>query len=163
MKNASAPLQWGILAAVLLCAFSAQANPISIPEKPLAPEISLLVSFSILLESACVIILLRHFRKPFLFVLWVLGLHVITYPVFLGIVWLLSDLRPALTVALGEGSIVIIEGTLIYLICRFMPVRKNLPMASPLRCWFVSFAGNSASFIAFPLLLRLSELISRHF
>jgi len=155
-------MRTGFLAVLLFCVFSAQANPISIPEKSLTPEITFLISFSILLEAACVLFLLRHFQKPFLFILWILGLHLITYPVFLEIVWLLSDLRPALTVALGEGLIVMIEGTLIYLICRFVPSKRNLPMASSLRCWLASLAGNACSFLAFPLLMNLYETMSRH-
>jgi hypothetical protein len=163
MKNATSILKSVFLAALFLGAFSAHANPIEIPEKSLTPELTCLIAFSILLEAACVLFLLRHFRRPFLFILWILALHLITYPVFLAIVWLLSDLRPALTVALGEGLIVVIEGALIYLICRFLPAKRILPTASPLRCWLVSLAGNACSLIAFPLLIDISEIISRHF
>lgn len=152
----------GFLAAMFFCSFSAQADPISIPEKPLTPEITFLISFSILLEATCILLLLRHFRKPRLFVLWILGLHLITYPVFLGLLWQFQDMRPAFAVALGEGLIVLIEGTLIYLICRHVPATHNLPTASIFRCWLASLAGNACSLIAFPLLMNFYDFISRH-
>ncbi len=145
--------QLGFFAALFLFAFSLQADPISIPEKPLTPEITFLISFSILLEATCILLLLRRFRKPRFFILWLLGLHLITYPAFLGFLWLFQDMRPALAVASGEGLVVVIEGTLIYWICRCVPTKQNLPMASLLRCWMASLAGNACSLIAFPLLM----------
>jgi hypothetical protein len=162
LKNLSNIRRLGGLAAVFLFTYSLRADPIPIPEKSVTPEISFLIGFSIFLEAACILFLLRHFRRPRLFVLWVLGLHLITYPTFLGLLWLFQDMRPAFAAALGEGMIVIIEGTLIYLICRHGPTKKNLPTASLIRCWLISLAGNFCSLIAFPLLMRLYDLISRH-
>jgi hypothetical protein len=147
----------GFFAAMLFCSFSAQADPISIPEKPVTPEITFLISFSILFEAACILFLLRRFRKPRLFVLWILGLHLITYPAFLGFLWQFQDMRPACAAALGEGFIVIIEGTLIYLICRYVPTKRNLPIASLIRCWLASLAGNACSLAVFPFLTKLYE------
>ena len=151
--------QFGFFAVLFLCPFSLHANPISIPEKPVTPEITFLISFSILLEATCILLLLRRFRKPRFFILWILGLHLITYPAFLGFLWLFQDMRPALAVASGEGLVVVIEGTLIYWICRHAPAKQNLPMASLLRCWLASLAGNACSLIAFPLLMKLYETI----
>jgi hypothetical protein len=161
MKNASYIWRLGVLTAMLFDSFSAQADPISIPEKPVTPEISFLIGFSILLEAVCILLLLRRFRKPRLFILWILGLHLITYPAFLGFLWQFQDLRPAFAVAVGEGLVVIIEGTLIYLICRYVPTKQKFPMASLIRCWLVSLAGNVCSLIAFPLLTNLYDFISR--
>jgi len=152
----------GVSAAILFCSFSAQADPISFPEKSVTPEISFLIGFSILLEAVCILLLLRRFRRPRLFVLWILGLHLITYPAFIGFLWEFQDMRPAFAAALGEGLIVIIEGTLIYLICRYVPTKRNLPIASLIRCWLVSLAGNACSLIVFPLLTNLYDAISRH-
>ncbi|HVU27264.1 MAG TPA: hypothetical protein VHG71_05950 [Verrucomicrobiae bacterium] len=157
MKTQSLLKQSDVLTAMLFCSFTAQANPIEIPEKPLTPEITFLVSISILLEAVCIWFLLRRFRKPHFFILWILGLHLITYPIFLGLLWLFKDIRPASDVALGEGFIVIIEGSLIYLIGRFIPTKQNFPMASLLRCWLVSLAGNACSLIAFPFLLKFGD------
>lgn len=149
------------LAVLFICPFSLQANPISIPEKPLTPEITFLISVSILLEAACILLLLRRCRKPRFFILWILGLHLFTYPAFLGFLWLFEDLRPALAVAYGEGLVVVAEGTLVYLICRHAPARHELPVASLIRCWLASLAGNACSLIAFPLLMNLYVFISR--
>ena len=153
MKKQNPFWRVGIFIGLFLCTFSLQADPISIPEKPLTPEITFLVSFSILLEATCILLLLRRFRKPRLFVLWILGLHLITYPAFLGFLWLFQDMRPALAVASGEGLVVVIEGTLIYWICRCVTAKQNLPKASLLRCWMASLAGNACSLVAFPLLM----------
>jgi hypothetical protein len=156
----SNPIQWlVILAGLFLSAFSVKADPISIPEKPLTPEIISLISVSILLEAICILLLLRHFRRPRFFVLWILGLHLITYPVFLGLLWLFKDIRPVSGVALGEGLIVFLEGTLIYLVCRCVPTKNNLPPASIVRCWLVSLAGNACSLIAFPFLITFFDRI----
>ena len=147
----------GIFIGLFLCAFSSLADPISIPEKPLTAEIIFLVSFSILLEAICILFLLRHFRKPRPFILWILGLHVVTYPAFLGFLWLFQEMRPALAVASGEGLVVLIEGCLIYWICRFIPTKQIQPMASLLRCCTASLVGNATSLIAFPLLMTFYQ------
>jgi hypothetical protein len=155
-------IRWiGFLAAIF-CSFSAQADPISIPEKSLTPEITFLISFSILLEAVCILFLLRRFQKPRFFILWILGLHLITYPAFLSFLWLAQDMRPASAIASGESLVVLVEGFLIYLICRFVPPPKeNLPRASLIRCWLASLVGNACSLIAFPLLTNLYDFISR--
>jgi hypothetical protein len=162
MQNSSHVRRLGVLAAMFFFTFSLQADPISIPEKPLTPEIAFLICFSILLEATCILLLLRRFRKPRLFILWILGLHLITYPAFLGFLWWFQDMRPAFAVMFGEGLIVIIEGTLIYLICRYVPTKQNLPTALLVRCWLASLAGNACSLIAFPLLMNLYDFISRN-
>jgi len=162
LQNPSYIRRLGVLAAILLYSFSAQADPLELPEKSVTPEISFLIGFSILLEAVCILLLLRRFRRPCLLILWILGLHLITYPAFLGFLWQFQDMRPAFAAALGEGLIVIIEGTLIYLICRYVPTKRNLPVASLIRCWLVSLAGNACSLIAFPPLTNLYDFISRH-
>jgi hypothetical protein len=162
MQNPSSIRRLGALAAMFLFAFSSRADPIELPEKSVTPEISFLIGFAILLEAVCILFLLRRYRRPRLFILWILGLHLITYPAFLGILWRFQDMRPAFAAALGEGLVVIVEGGLIYLICRYVPARHNLPIASPMRCWLVSLAGNVCSLIAFPLLTNLYDFISRH-
>jgi len=162
MKTKNYFRRLGFFAAILFCSFSAQADPIALPEKSVTPQITFLICFSILLETACILFLLRRFRKPRFFILWLLGLHLITYPAFLGFLWQFQDMRPAFAAALGEGLIVIIEGTLIYLICRYVQMKQNLPRASLIRCWLISLAGNACSLIAFPLLTNLYDFISRN-
>jgi hypothetical protein len=148
----------GFCAALFLCFFSTEANPISIPEKSVTPEISFLISLSILLEATCILLLLRHFRRPRLFILWIFGIHLLTYPAFLSILWLLQDLRPAFAVAYGESLVVLVEGILIYLVCSYVPTKQNFPTASLYRCWLVSLAGNACSLIAFPFLMHFYDL-----
>ena len=75
----------GILAAMLLSVVSARANPIELPEKSITPEVSLVIGGAILLEVICIWLVLRRARRPRFFVLWLAGLHLITYPAFLGV------------------------------------------------------------------------------
>jgi hypothetical protein len=147
-----------VLATMVLFPFSTQADPVSIPEPPMTREIIFLTSFAIFLEALCILFLLRRFHKPRFFVLWILGLHLITYPAFLDLVWLFQNLRPAFAVLLGEGSIVIIEGMLIFVICNFIGSPKSgITRPSLLRCLLVSLAGNVVSAAAFPGLLAVYE------
>jgi hypothetical protein len=163
MKNKCYIWRLGVLVAVFLCSFQAQADPIELPEKPLTPEITFLIGLSIFVEAVCILYLLRRFQKPRFFLLWILGLHLITYPTFLGFLWLAQNIRPALAVASGEGLVVLVEGFLIYLICHLVPPAKpSLPKASPARCWLASLVGNACSLIAFPFLTSLYDFISRH-
>ena len=144
---------------MFLATFPLQANPISLPEKPVTPEITFLITASILLEAVCWVFLLRHFKKPRLFILWILGMHLLTFPSFVSFLWLLQDMRPVVAAAFGESLVVLAEGILIYLICRHVPAKQNLPTASLFRCWLVSLVGNACSLIAFPILTYLHDLI----
>ena len=163
MKNGCYIWRLGVLMAVFLCGFQAQADPIELPEKSLTPEITFLIGLSIFVEAVCILFLLRRFQKPRFFIVWVLGLHLITYPAFLGFLWFAQDMRPALAVTAGEGLVVLVEGFLIYLICRFTPPSKPIfTKTSLVRCWLVSLVGNACSLIAFPFLTRLYDFISRN-
>jgi hypothetical protein len=72
------------------------------------------------------------------------------------LLWLSYGLHPALGVTLAEGLIVLIEGGLIWLICRFLSSTKSeLPVPSIARSLFASLIGNICSAAAFPLLLML--------
>jgi len=146
----------GVMAGIILLAVPARANPISMPEKSITPEISFVITFAILLEVICIGWILRHSRRPRFFILWLIGLHLVTYPSFLGLLWLFQDLRPAFAVAGGEGWVVLIEGCLIYLICRFAgPVKPGLATPSIIKCWLASLIGNIGSAAAFPILLAI--------
>jgi hypothetical protein len=85
-----------------------------------------------------------------------MGMHLVTYPLFLALVWLGINWQPALAVAAGEGAIVVIEGSLVYLICRYAPSAKA-PQPSPsiFKSLLASLAGNACSAAAFPLLVRI--------
>jgi hypothetical protein len=163
MKNGCYNWRLGVLLAMFLCGFQAQADPIELPEKSLTPEITFLIGLSIFVEAVCILFLLRRFQKPRFFILWILGLHLITYPAFLGFLWLAQAMRPALAVAAGEGLVVLVEGFLIYLICRLVsPATPSLRQTSLIRCWLASLVGNACSLIAFPFLTNIYDFISRH-
>jgi hypothetical protein len=153
----------GLMAAMFFATTSLQANPISLPEKPFTPEITFLIVASIFLEAICWVFLLRCFQKPRWFILWILGMHLLTLPAFLGLLRFLDTMRPATAVALGEGLVVLVEGYLVFLICSCVrPSVQNAPIASLVRCWLVSLAGNVCSAIAFPLLKIAHDLIFPH-
>jgi hypothetical protein len=148
--------RFGLVMVMMFSVVPARANPIAIPEKHLMPEISLAIGFAILLEVICIGWLLRRFRHPRCFIGWLIGMHLLTYPPFLALLWMLHDVRPALVVAIGEGLVVVFEGALIYLICRFVPPAKSGPAAPSIaRCWLVSLIGNLCSAAAFPFLLAI--------
>jgi hypothetical protein len=148
--------------AVILCmaVFSTQANPIELPEKPVTPEISVLIPTSILLEAICWVFLLRKFQKPRFLIFWIMGMHLITFPAFLGLLKFLDTLRPVTAVALGETLVVLVEGYIVFLICNhFRPGRQNAPPPSLIRCWLVSLAGNVCSAAAFPILAHIHDSV----
>ena len=154
--------RFGILAAVILSVVTAQANPIELPERSITPEVSLVIGGAILLEVICVWFVLRCARRPRFFVLWLAGMHLITYPAFLGVLWMLQDLRPASAVAVGEGLVVVVEGIIIYLICRYaVPAKPEIAAPSMGKCWLASLIGNICSAVAFPVLLTMFKIIER--
>ena len=150
----------GIGGVVFLASFSAQANPIPLPEKPVGQEISFLIFASILLEALCWVFLLRRCQKPRFLILWILGIHLITFPAFLGLLKFLDTMSPVTAVGLGETLVVLIEGYLVFLICSYVrPSRQNASPPSLLRCWLVSLAGNICSAAAFPLLAHAHDSV----
>jgi hypothetical protein len=148
----------GLLLVVLFHAVPALANPIPLPEKPVTGPLTFAVSVAIFIEAICWVLCLRRFRKPRLFILWVLGMHLITFPAFVGLLHFLDTLRPAVAVALGEAFVVISEGLLVFLVCNYF---ARIPQdASPpglVRCWLVSVISNACSIVVFPLLTATSD------
>ncbi len=156
------PRRLGFLAVLLASAVSLKADPIDVNAEPIF-EVGTIISIAlaILLEAICICLLLRHWRTPRLFILWLVGMHLITYPIFLGLLWLSVGAHPALAVATGEGLIVLIEGGLIYLMCRFPPSAKSgLPVPSISKSLFVSLIGNICSAAAFPLVTMLTTWLA---
>jgi len=144
------------VAALLLATVPVLADPITdIHEENLLQSKTIFsVAAAILVEAGCIFWLLRRWRTPRLFVLWIMGMHLFTYPLFLSLVWLAISLQPTLAVATGEGAIVVIEGALIYLICRYAPSAKaGQPAPSIFKSIFASLVGNACSVAAFPLLV----------
>lgn len=151
-----------ILAVVIFPVVSAQANPIEVPEKSIVPEISFLIGLAILIEVICVWFILRRSRRPRFFILWLLGMHLITYPSFMGLLWVLQAMRPAFAVAIGEGMVVVVEGLIIYAMCWLLaPTASTLPRPPLAKCWLASFVGNVCSAVAFPVLFAVFKIIER--
>ena len=149
---------FGIWALLFLSVVSARADPIEMPEKPVTPEVTLLITVAIFLEVACILLVLRHSRKPRFAFAWLVGMHLLTYPAFIGLLWVLQDWRPASAVAFGEGMIVLIEGALIYLMCHLLPAGEQGRAApSALKCLAASIIGNVCSAAAFPVLMMIYE------
>ena len=161
MKTQSYIRRLGFLGTIFLSAVSASADPIELPEKPITPEITVLISVAIFLEVVCILLVLRRSQKPRFFILWLIGIHLFTYPAFLGFLWLEQNMRPAFAAGIGEGLVVLVEGTFIYLICRFIPSAKsNLASPSILKCLLASLIGNILSASAFPILLAVYDRLS---
>ncbi len=151
----------GFLVVLLLSAVSLKADPIVVGEGPPRSEVVIPIILAVLLEAICVLLILQRWRRPRLFILWLMGMHLLTYPLFLGLLWLSYGLHPALGVAIGEALIVFVEGGLIYLICRFLSSRKSeLPVPSISKSLFASLIGNICSAAAFPLLMMLYGFIA---
>jgi hypothetical protein len=158
MKTQSYIRHLGLLTAIFLSAVSANADPIELPEKPITPEITFLISLAIFLEVVCILLVLRRSQKPRFFLLWLIGIHLVTYPAFLGFLWLEQNMRPAFAAGIGEGLVVLIEGILIYLICRFIPSAKSdLTAPSIIKCLLASLIGNIISAAAFPVLIAIHD------
>lgn len=143
------------LAALLLSVVYLKADPVVIGEGLIFGYRTLSnLTLALLAEAVCVLLILRRRRTPRLFILWLMGMHLFTYPLFLGLLWLADGMRPPLVVGMGEGLIVAIEGILIYLICRFAPYRRPaLPAPSVSKSLLASLAGNLCSAVAYPLLV----------
>ena len=160
------------LAAMFFSAVSAQADPLPMPAPvPMSwTESSLRIGIPILLEAVCVVLLLRRVRTPRFFILWILAMHVLTYPLFRFMLvefdrlsfyrHLVSALSFLISrrltgsvsfyvrIAIPEVLIIFIEGSLIYLMCRFVPSRTStLRIPSIPKCWAVSLAGNICSVV----------------
>jgi len=151
-------VKWGALSVVLFCAMPVLANPIPLPEKPVTGPLAFSVTIAILVEAVCWVLCLRRFRRPRLFILWVLGMHLITFPAFLGLLHSLGSLRPSVAVALGESFVVIAEGYLVFLICNyFSGGSENASPPGLMRCWLVSLASNVCSMVAFPVLTAAGD------
>ena len=80
----------GFLAVLFCFVPSLHASPVIFPGRIQNNLLAVYVAIALFLESVCVAWLLRRVRHPRLFVFWILGANLLTFPVFLGAVWLLS-------------------------------------------------------------------------
>lgn len=132
---------------------SLHASQVIFPGKAQNSVLAVYAGIALFLEAACVVWLLRRFRIPRFCILWVLGTHLLTFPAFLGVVWLLQPMFRYFTIALAEGLVVLAEGWMIYHICRRPSSLSQLPLPSLGDCWFVALIANACSLLAFWLLL----------
>jgi len=147
---------------MMLSVLTAQADPIVIdnPREPISLKTPFIITFAILLEVICIWLILRRSQKPRFFILWLIGMHVLTYPPFLGLLWLFQDTHPVFAAGLGEGLVVLVEGMLVYLICRLVtPSNPELVRPSIPQCLLASFLGNLCSAVAYPILSSIYFLI----
>jgi len=129
------------------------AAPVIFPGRAENRVLLVYIAAAIALEAFCVVWLLRDFRHPRLFMLWVLGTHVVTFPAFLGAVWLLQPMFRDLTIAVAEGLVVLAEGWLVCQICRRAPSPTHQAPPALGECWYVALIANACSLLAFWLLL----------
>lgn len=148
----------GVFLTVLFGALPALANPIPLPEKPVTGPLTFAVTVAIFIEAICWVLCLRRFRRPRLFILWVLGMHLITFPAFVGLLHFLDMLHPVVAVALGETFVIISEGLLVFLVCNyFTRIPQDASPPNLMRCWLVSAISNACSMVVFPLLTAASD------
>jgi hypothetical protein len=149
-------------AALLLSPLPLRADPIVVGPGSIFEFGTLFaITTAVLVEATCILLLLRRWRTPRLFILWIAGMHLLTYPAFLGLLWLSVGMRPELAIVIGEAMIVLIEGSLIYLMCCFAPSAKlELPLPSVNRSLLASLVGNICSILVFPLLAMLFGVIA---
>src|SRR5664280_209938 len=152
----------GFFLVLLYSAVSVNANPVSVSEMPVfEPATFIPLILAILAEAICVRMLLRRWRRPARFIPLLILMHIFTYPLFLAVLWLSFGLRPAIGVALGEALIVLTEGGLIYVMCRYVAKAKSeLPVPSLARSTLASLVGNIISAGIFPLLIMLYGLVA---
>lgn len=146
----------GCVAVLFLSITSLHANPIAETPDIFEYFIFVPVTLAIFVEVFCVSLILKRGRHPRLFVLWLMGMHLVTYPLFLFLLWLGYGLHPVGAVALGEGIIILVEGGFIYLMCRYLPA-AGIEGATPTitKTILASLIGNLCSMVAYPIILMV--------
>jgi hypothetical protein len=156
------------LALLLLSAFTANANPVEIGDEPgpifvfgMISAITVAILAAILAEAVCVTIILRKSRTPRFFILWLMGMHLVSYPIFLGLMALGRGISGITLLIMDEGLIVFLEGALIHVMCRMAPSRvESQPVPSPSKALLASFLGNICSAVVFPGLAVVIGLLA---
>jgi len=143
----------GFLVALFCFLPEVQAAPVIFPGRAPNHVLAAYVAVAILLEAICVAWLLRACRHPRFFVVWIYGTHLLTFPLFVGAVWLLQPLFRDFTVAFAEAFVVLAEGWLVFQICRRAPSPTYLVPPPVGECWYAALIGNACSLLAFWLLL----------
>jgi hypothetical protein len=151
----------GFLAVLFCFTPGLHANPVIFPGRVQNNVLAVYVAAVLVLEAVCAAWLLRRFRHPRFFALWILGTHLLTFPVFLGAAWLLQPLFRDFTIALAEGLVILAEGWLVCQICRRAPSPARLPPPAVGKCWYAALIANACSLMAFwVLLVPISRLFA---
>jgi hypothetical protein len=143
----------GVLLALFSLTPSLYAGPVIFPGRAQNNVLAGYVLAALVLEAVCAAWMLRAYRHPRFFALWIFGTHLLTFPLFLGAVWLLQPAFQDFTIALAEGLVVLAEGWLVCQICRRAPSPTHLAPPPVRECWFVALIANACSLLAFWLLL----------
>src|ERR1700677_870434 len=102
----------------VLSAISAHADPIAVTNDEISkPAVILWLAVAFSLEAVCFIWVLRRFRKPHFFFVWLIGMHFVTYPAFLQLcLWLelQKGTPPVFAMGIGEILVMLFEGLLTY-------------------------------------------------
>ncbi len=134
-------LRIGALGATLLLASEARANPVYIGSPLPATTASIT---AIVAEVVVAGLVLRAFRRQTRsFLAMAIGMHLITYPAFLGLCVLFGrSMNAEASVASGEAVVVVVEsiGYLVY--CRKTKLESGFA-----RCVVAAAAGNLTSFV----------------
>jgi len=141
------------LVALLASVSRLQAAQTIFPGRAHSQLLAAYIAAVLVLEAVTAAWLLRQFRHPRLFAAWILGTHLLTFPVFWGTVWLLQALFRDFTIALAMGLVVLAEGWLVSQICRRAPSPTYLAPPSVVECWYAALIANACSLLAFWLLL----------
>ncbi|HTY86956.1 MAG TPA: hypothetical protein VMB80_05775 [Candidatus Acidoferrum sp.] len=143
----------GFLVVLFCFAPALQAAPTVFPGRVQNNVLAGYIAATFCLEAVCVAWLLRPYRHPRFFALWVLGTHLLTFPLLVGAVWLLQPVFQDFTVALAEVLVVLAEGWLVCQICRRAPSPLYLTPPPLAECWYAALIASACSLLAFWLLL----------
>jgi hypothetical protein len=151
----------GFLAALFCFTPSLYAGPVIFPGRAQNNVLAVYVVAALVLEAVCAAWMLRGYRRPRFFALWIFGTHLLTFPLFLGAAWLLQPAFEDFTIALAEGLVVLAEGWLVCQICRRAPSPTHQAPPAMQECWFVALIANACSLLAFWLMLvPLSDMFA---
>lgn len=131
------------------------------------------VAVTVLLASATIFLMFHNSRKPRLFILWIIGLHTLVMSA-IGLV-LISyvlyseeagqseaqrDLRFDSVVATCMGIGILIEGSLLSLVCRLRSsVGGTLPLPSVFKSCIAALIGSAFSIASFIIVCRLFDIV----
>jgi hypothetical protein len=131
------------------------------------------VAIAVLLASVTIFLILYNSRRPRLFILWIIGLHTLIFSA-LGLIFISGvlysetvpesaaqrDLQFDLMLGICLGFGILIEGALLYLVCRLRSSsRTTLAAPSIIRSLFAALMGNALAFGSFLFISGLFNIV----